>query len=149
MADSFLDIPAKTAVADFRAIVGNNLSVEPSRTIVADLPVEAEGREQPYPQPVASLAEIVGLPALDDVLRNLPIVGIDSLDVAGPATHAKGKRTYKQVVGESKALKAHWHLGMRAVVRLGEAPTVRLRPYVVFTRVIMRPRFSRTRKVAP
>jgi len=48
--------------------------------------------------------------------------------------NAKGKRTYKQVVGESKVLKAHWHLGMRAVVRLGEAPTVRLRPYVVFTR---------------
>jgi hypothetical protein len=46
-------------------------------------------------------------------------------------TNAKGKRTYKQVVGESKVLKAHWHLGMRAVVRLGEAPTVRLRPYVV------------------
>jgi hypothetical protein len=49
-------------------------------------------------------------------------------------TNAKGKRTYKQVVGESKVLKAHWHLGMRAVVRLGEAPTVRLRPHVVFTR---------------
>jgi hypothetical protein len=49
-------------------------------------------------------------------------------------TNAKGKRTYKQVVGESKVLKAHWHLGMRAVVRLGEAPTLRLRPYVVFTR---------------
>jgi hypothetical protein len=46
-------------------------------------------------------------------------------------TNAKGKRTYKQVVGLSKVLKAHWHLGMRAVIRLGEAPTVRLRPYVV------------------
>jgi hypothetical protein len=69
----------------------------------------------------------------------------DSADDRVYYTHAKGKRTY----GESKALKAHWHLGMRAVVRLGEAPTVRLRPYVVFTRVIMRLRFSRTRKVAP
>jgi TIR domain len=49
-------------------------------------------------------------------------------------TNAKGKRTYKQVVGESKVLRAHWHLGMRAVVRLGETPTLRLRPYVVFTR---------------
>jgi hypothetical protein len=49
-------------------------------------------------------------------------------------TNAKGKRTYKQVVGLSKVLEAHWHLGMRAVVRLGETPTVRLRPYVVFTR---------------
>lgn len=48
--------------------------------------------------------------------------------------NAKGKRTYKQVVGESKRLNAHWHLGMRAIVRLGEAPTLRLRPYVVFTR---------------
>jgi hypothetical protein len=49
-------------------------------------------------------------------------------------TNAKGKRTYKQVVGFSKVLNAHWHLGMRAVLRLGEAPTVRLRPYVVFSR---------------
>lgn len=48
--------------------------------------------------------------------------------------NAKGKRTYKQIVGFSKVLNAHWHLGMRAVVRLGEAPTVRLRPYVVFSR---------------
>jgi hypothetical protein len=48
--------------------------------------------------------------------------------------NAKSKRTYKQVVGFSKVLNAHWHLGMRAVLRLGEAPTVRLRPYVVFSR---------------
>jgi hypothetical protein len=48
--------------------------------------------------------------------------------------NAKGRQTYKQIVGFSKVLNAHWHLGMRAVVRLGEAPTLRLRPYVVFTR---------------
>jgi hypothetical protein len=48
--------------------------------------------------------------------------------------NAKGRRTYKQVVGFSKVLGAHWHLGMRAVLRLGEVSTVRLRPYVVFTR---------------
>jgi TIR domain len=49
-------------------------------------------------------------------------------------TNAKGRETYKQVVGFSKVLNAHWHLGMRAVVRLGYAPSLRLRPYVVFTR---------------
>jgi hypothetical protein len=49
-------------------------------------------------------------------------------------TNAKGRQTYKQVVGFSKVLNAHWHLGMRAVVRLDEAPSVRLRPFVVFTR---------------
>jgi hypothetical protein len=49
-------------------------------------------------------------------------------------TNAKGKRARKNVVGFSKVLNAYWHLGMRAVVRLGEAPTVRLRPYVVFSR---------------
>jgi hypothetical protein len=49
-------------------------------------------------------------------------------------TNAKGRETYKQVVGFSKVLNAHWHLGMRAVVRLGDAPSLRLRPYVVFTR---------------
>ena len=84
-ADSFVDLTTKPAVADFRAVVGNNLSVEPSRTIAGNLPVEADGRERPYPQPVGALAEVVGLPTLDDVLRDLPIVGIESLDVAGPA----------------------------------------------------------------
>jgi hypothetical protein len=49
-------------------------------------------------------------------------------------THAKGRETYKQVVGHSKVLNAYWHLGMRAVVRLDDFPSVRLRPYVVFTR---------------
>jgi len=49
-------------------------------------------------------------------------------------TNAKGRQTYKQVVGFSKVLNAHWHLGMRAVLRLGKGATLRLRPYVVFTR---------------
>jgi hypothetical protein len=49
-------------------------------------------------------------------------------------TNAKGRETYKQVVGLSKVLNAHWHLGMRAMVRLDDAPSVRLRPFVVFTR---------------
>jgi TIR domain len=49
-------------------------------------------------------------------------------------TNAKGRETYKQVVGFSKVLNAHWHLGMRTVVRLGDAPALRLRPYIVFSR---------------
>jgi hypothetical protein len=49
-------------------------------------------------------------------------------------TNSKGKQTYKQVVGFSRVLNAHWHLGMRAVVKLSNDPTLRLRPYVVFTR---------------
>jgi hypothetical protein len=48
--------------------------------------------------------------------------------------NAKGRKTYKQVVGESRVLGAFWHFGVRAVIRLGEAPTLRLRPYVVFSR---------------
>src|SRR5215469_11267919 len=83
-ADSFVDLPAKTAVPDFRAVLGNNLSVEPSRTIAGNLPVEAEGRERPYSQPVAALAEVVSLPALDEILRDLPMIGIDPLDKACP-----------------------------------------------------------------
>ena len=46
--DSFVDLSAKTAVPDFRAVLGNNLSVEPSRTVAGNLPVEADGRERPY-----------------------------------------------------------------------------------------------------
>lgn len=49
-------------------------------------------------------------------------------------TNAKGRQTFKQVVGFSKVLNAHWHLGMRAMVRLDDAPSMRLRPFVVFTR---------------
>src|SRR5215469_12488560 len=83
-ADSFVDLSAKTAVPDFRAVLSNNLSVEPSRTIAGNLPIEADGRERPYSQPVAALAEVVSLPTLDDVLRDLPIIGIDPLDKACP-----------------------------------------------------------------
>src|SRR5262249_14512444 len=84
-ADRFVDLTAKTAVPDFRAVLGNNLAVEPSRTIAGNLSVEADGRERPYSQPVAALAEVVGLPTLDDVLRDPPTIGIDPLDLAGPA----------------------------------------------------------------
>src|ERR1700758_4605917 len=83
-ADSLVDLPTKTAVPDFRAILGNNLSVEPSRTIAGNLPVEADGGERPYSQPIAALAEVVGLPTRDDVFRDLPMIGIGSLDKARP-----------------------------------------------------------------
>src|SRR5437868_6372845 len=83
-ADGFVGLSAKTAVPDFRAVLGNNLSVEPSRTITGNLPVEADGRERPYSQAVAALAEVVSLPTRDDVFRDLPIVGIDPLDKACP-----------------------------------------------------------------
>src|ERR1700752_3795723 len=55
-ADSFVDLSAKTAVPDSRAVLGNNLSVEPSRTIAGNLPVEANGRERPYPHAITALA---------------------------------------------------------------------------------------------
>src|SRR5271168_485804 len=84
-ADSFVDLSAKTAVPDFRAVLGNNLSVEPSRTVAGNLPVKADGRERPNSQPVAALAEVVGLPTRDDVLRDLPMIGIDSLNLTCPA----------------------------------------------------------------
>ena len=38
-ADSSVGLSAKTAVPDFRAVLGNNLSVEPGRTIAGNLPV--------------------------------------------------------------------------------------------------------------
>jgi len=72
-ADSLVDLSTKTGVPDFRAVLGNNLSVEPSRTIAGNLPVEADGRERPYSQPVAALAVVVGLPTLDDVFGTLQL----------------------------------------------------------------------------
>src|SRR5579872_4137620 len=83
--NSSVDLSAKTAVPDLRAVLGNNLSVEPGRTIAGNLPVEVDGRERPYSQAIAALAEVVSLSTCDNVLRDLPIVGIDSLDKASPA----------------------------------------------------------------
>src|SRR5262249_5125915 len=83
-ADSFVDLSTKAAVPDFRAVLGNNLSVEPSRTIAGNLPVEADGRERPYSQPVAALAEVVGLAGGDVALRPPPISAADPLEKAGP-----------------------------------------------------------------
>src|SRR5205085_3942829 len=83
--DSLVDLPTKTAVPDFRAVASNNLSVEPGRAVAGNLPVEADDRERPYPQPVTALAEVIGLPTLDDVLRDLPIIGIDPFDMTSPA----------------------------------------------------------------
>src|SRR3974390_1687002 len=81
---SFADLPAKADVSEVRTVVHDHLSVEPSRTIAGNLPVEADGRERPYSQPVAALAEVAGLPTCDDVFRDLPMVGIGSLDKARP-----------------------------------------------------------------
>src|SRR5579872_6083511 len=81
----FADLPAKAVVSVVRTVVNNHLSIEPSRTIAGNLPVEADGRERPYSQPVTALAEVVGLPTLDDVLRDLPMIGIDPLDKTRPA----------------------------------------------------------------
>src|SRR6185312_13872938 len=58
-ADGLVDLSTKTAVPDFRAVLGNNLSVEPGRTIAGNLPVETDGRGRPYSQPVTALAEVV------------------------------------------------------------------------------------------
>ena len=46
--DSFVDFSAKTAVPDFRAVIGDHLPVEPSRTVAGNLPIEVDGRERPY-----------------------------------------------------------------------------------------------------
>src|ERR1700758_1274345 len=62
----FANLPAKAAVPEVRTVFHNHLSVEPSRTVAGNLPIEADGRERPYPQPVTALAEVVGLPARDD-----------------------------------------------------------------------------------
>jgi hypothetical protein len=65
--------------------VGYNLSVEPGRSVAVNLLVEAAGGKRPHFEPLAALAEIVGLATLDNVLGDLPLVRVDPLDVAGPA----------------------------------------------------------------
>jgi hypothetical protein len=56
---SFVDLSAKTAVPDFQAVVGNNLSVKPGRTIAGNLPVEADGRERSAGREFAKAASFV------------------------------------------------------------------------------------------
>jgi hypothetical protein len=52
---------------------------------MADLLVEARGTEDADPDVRPVPRQIVGLTSLEKVGRDTPMVGVDSLDMAGPA----------------------------------------------------------------
>lgn len=51
--DRFVDLSAKAAVPDPRAVAGGHLAVEPSRAVATDLLVEVEGGECPDSEAIA------------------------------------------------------------------------------------------------
>jgi hypothetical protein len=48
--------------------------------MATDLLLEIEDGQGPNPEPIAALAEIIHLSAFNDVLRDLPMIGIDPFD---------------------------------------------------------------------
>lgn len=58
-------------------LASNQSPVEPGRAMAADLLFEIEGGEGPDPEPVAALTEVIRLSAFNDVLGDLPMIGID------------------------------------------------------------------------
>src|SRR5437868_9372442 len=80
-----VDVSAKPAVGDCHTLAGDRFPVEPGRAMTADLLLEIEGGQRPNSEPITALAEVIHLSAFNDVLGDLPMIGIDSLDVAGPA----------------------------------------------------------------
>jgi hypothetical protein len=83
--DRFVDLSAKAAVPDPRAVAGGHLAVEPSRAVATDLLVEVEGGECPDSEAIAAETMVVILNAFDDVFGDPPVVGIDPLSMPGPA----------------------------------------------------------------
>ena len=66
------------------ALARHQLTIEPGRSVMADLPVKAGGRQDADADVRPVPREIVGLAALT-VGRDAPAIGVDSFDVAGPA----------------------------------------------------------------
>ncbi len=75
-------IAAEAVFRQDGALASHQLPVEPRHAIMTDLLLEPSRREHGHPTGRAVPSEIVGLTALDQVGRNAPVVGIDSLDMA-------------------------------------------------------------------
>ncbi|KGT73609.1 hypothetical protein MA20_43460 [Bradyrhizobium japonicum] len=84
LAERLPDLSTKAEVCDRDRIAADRLPVEPGCSVAANLPFKIDGGERKKLRPVATLREIVRLPALDDVVGHPPMILIDPLDMAGP-----------------------------------------------------------------
>ena len=80
-----VNLSAKPAVGDCHTLAGDQFPVEPGRAMAADLLLEIEGGQGSNPEPIAALAEVIRLSAFNDVLGDLPMIGIDPFDMTSPA----------------------------------------------------------------
>src|ERR1019366_7251029 len=78
-------LPAEPFIGKGRALAGGKLTVEPGRAFVADLPVKAGGRQDADTDVRTLAGEVVSLAARGKVGGNAPVIGVDPLDMAGPA----------------------------------------------------------------
>src|SRR4029077_310548 len=83
--EGVIDLSAEPAVGDCHTLGRYQLPVEPGRAVAADLLLEIEGGKDPNPEPIAALAEVIHLSAFNDVLGDLPMIGIDPFDMISPA----------------------------------------------------------------
>ena len=67
------------------ALAGEQLAVEPGRSVMADLLVKAGGRQDANPDVRTVPRKIVGLTALGEIGGDAPVVRVDPLGMAGPA----------------------------------------------------------------
>ena len=81
------DFPTEASIGKLGTVGRGQLAVEPGRPVAADLPFKVESREDTNPETVATLAQVVALAALDDILRHAPMVRVDAVDMTGPAQH--------------------------------------------------------------
>ena len=78
-------VAAEPGAGERCAAARDQLAVEPGRAVAADLGLEIKRREGADGKSVAAPAEVVAHPTLGDVGGDAPLVGVEPLDMAGPA----------------------------------------------------------------
>ena len=113
-----VDLSAKPAIGDCHTLAGDQFPVEPGRAVAADLFLEIEGGQGPNSEPIAALTEVIRLSALNDVLGDLSMIGIDPFHMTSPA-QASRRRTWERMKASGSLpwrSKLSW---MRSRCRLG------------------------------
>src|SRR6202043_546450 len=83
------DLPAEPSIGKRGTAGRSQFPVEPSRAVMTKLAVEAGGRQDADADVGAVPREIVGLTAIEEIGRDAPVIGVDPLDMTGPAQRLK------------------------------------------------------------
>jgi hypothetical protein len=79
------DLPAEPGIGKRGTAGRGQFPVEPSRTVVANLVVEAGRRQDAYSDIRTVPRKIVGLTARGEIGGDAPMIRVDPLGMAGPA----------------------------------------------------------------